>query len=898
MWIKPGVVAASQGIPVLSFTGAVSQNEGDSGSTDLTLTLNVVRNGVTAALPFTWSFTGGTAVPDDFTEGLIPSGSGTFQVGEVSKQIVIAISGDTTIETNDTLQITAVLSDYPAVSATTLGTILNDDYVTLGDLTLDDTSFAIGTSKTVNIVGAAEGSTIAFSGLPSSMTVNSSAQTLTYDGTGSASSFSITPTETLAGATNTPHTSPAIALTISASVSYVDPYLLDVTAPAANSPLTSQPGWTIASGTTSGFIFTGTPQKLKTPNLGSGNGVFRDAGSNNFYVRAQYYPAVGSRNRFLLRWTDWNNYIYVEINNTAPQGLQIIRVVSGTPLTIQANITMPTLPGQDQFEMTVINDILNIKWNGGLVRTSSYTASYNVADVPASSKVGYMAQSNFVYGNVEVGAVDVSTRRVTVNEVAKVTQRERSGANAGKATIGFSGTYNGTAPNRFRIYNTDTGTDISGFSAQAMSPAASSGIWTLSGIVLPASVTEYRAEFWCSDLPLMVARTNGFYVGELIIGYGQSGANEMGGTTDIAASMPSYTHNPAAWYFCGISSQVYWTRATRSASAAGHMMLGKMASDLADALNVAVGIVFVGSGGQEIKYLQKGNTDAASAQLYSKLGYGNGTTNTSLTQLNLLLGKFGTVLYVHQGASDVPCSYEYYYGTDGTTGLTKLFNDIRTDFGLGAGGADMYALFDILDINSTGSTTEGLTVASESSTSRGWASVRRAYHDFGSQAGNFWVSSACMDVSHAVGDGLHRDGPGYYLTQQRIQRSLMKVFGIISTDGRGPLPTGVTRSGSDLIIQYSANGCIGISKGSGTTPSNYQIGTDTTFGTVLTPASYDVDGTAMTVTLHFGSALPSGTAIRTFQTANVTQADLIRGTYSDGTPDCVLYPIFNTMTAA
>jgi hypothetical protein len=876
--------------PLISFTGAVSQAEGNSGSTNITFTLNLTRNGVTAALPFTWSFTGGTAVPDDFTAGLIPSGSDTFAPGETSKQIVIAISGDTTIETDDTLQITAVLTDYPSSTAVVLGTIQNDDFVTLGDLTLSDTSFVNGSSKTVNILGASTGSTVSFAGLPSSMTVNSPARTLTYDGTGSASTPSITPHEVLAGATNTPHDSPAIPLSIVASVTYVAPYLLDVTAPAANSLLTAQSGWSITSGTTSGFKFSGTPQKLATPNLAS-TGVFRDAGSNNLYVKAQYYPAAGARERFILRWTDWSNFIYVELNNAAGAGLIISKTVAGTATQIQSAITMPTTTGVDQIEMQILNGTLSVLLNGQIVSWAvDKVASYDISDVPASSKVGYSAASSYVYGNVEIGALDVATRRIQVNQVPKVNQRERSGANAGKASIVFSGTYNGPVPNRFRIFDAATGTDISGFSAQAFTATAGSGIWTAPAVVLPAGVTEYRAEFWVNDLPLQIARTNGFHVGELIIAYGQSGANEMGGVTTANTTIPAWTQNSAAWYYFGSTSQVAWGRGLNPASTSIKLMVSKMCSDLADALGVAVGAAFVGSGGQEIAYLQKGNTSGA--QLYSSLGR-KSTTATSLTQLNIDNGKFGTLLYIHQGASDVPTGYAYYYGTDGTTGLTKLFNDIKADFGIGAGGADMYMGFDIIDINSTGSLTEGLTVASESSTSRGWATIRRAHHDFGSQGGNYFVTSACMDVTHAAGDGLHRDSAGYYLTQQRIQRSLLKKYTGTGTDGRGPLPTGVTRSGNDLIIQYSANGCNGLVKGAGTLPSNYQLGTDNTFATLLpAPTSYSVDGTAMTVTLHFASAVPAGASVRTFQMANVTQADLIMGTYADGTPNCPPYPIF------
>lgn len=88
--------------------------------------------------------------------------------------------------------------------------------VTLGTLSFSATSFTIGTPYDGTISGATSGSTISASGLPASITINSAARTFHYDGTGTATTGTITLTETLSYATNTPHNS-SVGFTIAAA---------------------------------------------------------------------------------------------------------------------------------------------------------------------------------------------------------------------------------------------------------------------------------------------------------------------------------------------------------------------------------------------------------------------------------------------------------------------------------------------------------------------------------------------------------------------------------------------------------------------------------------------------------------------------------------------------------
>jgi hypothetical protein len=114
-------------VPTLSISSAVTQVEGNSGTTAFAWTLTLNRDGSTAAHPFSWSTAGSGANPADAADfgGTFPSGSGTFAPGETSKTIVVLAAGDAAIEPNDTFTLTASGSGLNTVTST--GTISNDD---------------------------------------------------------------------------------------------------------------------------------------------------------------------------------------------------------------------------------------------------------------------------------------------------------------------------------------------------------------------------------------------------------------------------------------------------------------------------------------------------------------------------------------------------------------------------------------------------------------------------------------------------------------------------------------------------------------------------------------------------------------------------------------------------
>ena len=113
--------------PSLSLSGAQTRAEGNSGSTTYAYVLTLVRDGSTAAFPFTWAVTGSGSNPADAADfgGTFPSGSGTFAAGETSKTITVLVAGDTAVENDEAFTLTVNATGLNTVTAS--GTITNDD---------------------------------------------------------------------------------------------------------------------------------------------------------------------------------------------------------------------------------------------------------------------------------------------------------------------------------------------------------------------------------------------------------------------------------------------------------------------------------------------------------------------------------------------------------------------------------------------------------------------------------------------------------------------------------------------------------------------------------------------------------------------------------------------------
>ncbi|MEG8040512.1 sialate O-acetylesterase [Sphingomonas sp. LR60] len=116
--------------PYLQISSSVAKPEGAAGaSTAFVYTLTLVRDGSTAAYPFTWAVTGSGSNPANAADfgGTLPSGSGTFASNETTKTITVLVSGDATVEPDEQFLVTVTASATGLSPVSSTGTIQNDD---------------------------------------------------------------------------------------------------------------------------------------------------------------------------------------------------------------------------------------------------------------------------------------------------------------------------------------------------------------------------------------------------------------------------------------------------------------------------------------------------------------------------------------------------------------------------------------------------------------------------------------------------------------------------------------------------------------------------------------------------------------------------------------------------
>jgi len=170
-------------VPQMGFTlGDVSHSEGNSGTTtyQYTVTRSVVSAG---AATVDWAVTGTGTNPANAADfgGTFPSGTVSFADGEASKTFDVLVTGDATVEMDETFLVTlSNPSSGIILQATAIGTIVNDDSpsapqpITMPDLpALTDLS---------SVTGAATGWVNGAYDLGSGITMTVSAETYTLSG--------------------------------------------------------------------------------------------------------------------------------------------------------------------------------------------------------------------------------------------------------------------------------------------------------------------------------------------------------------------------------------------------------------------------------------------------------------------------------------------------------------------------------------------------------------------------------------------------------------------------------------------------------------------------------------------------------------------------------------------
>jgi hypothetical protein len=138
--IGGSIVSTGQDYLAIRAADAV-KNEGNSGAT--TYTFTVERTGATnVATSVRYDVAGSGVDPataDDFTGGILPSGSIDFAANETTKTITVSVNGDAGKENNEafSLNLSNASSNSLILTSTANGSIVNDD-VTVTNLAIND----------------------------------------------------------------------------------------------------------------------------------------------------------------------------------------------------------------------------------------------------------------------------------------------------------------------------------------------------------------------------------------------------------------------------------------------------------------------------------------------------------------------------------------------------------------------------------------------------------------------------------------------------------------------------------------------------------------------------------------------------------------------------------------
>jgi len=132
---------------------AISVTEGNSGTQNLTYTINRVGTGATSTVNYAL---GGTAtLGNDYTTSSSAIGTVTFGANETSKTITLSVVGDTNVESNETIILSLSNPQLGTLGNNNSTIIINNDDLVSGDIigTAGNDSFLIGTQGNDTIRG-------------------------------------------------------------------------------------------------------------------------------------------------------------------------------------------------------------------------------------------------------------------------------------------------------------------------------------------------------------------------------------------------------------------------------------------------------------------------------------------------------------------------------------------------------------------------------------------------------------------------------------------------------------------------------------------------------------------------------------------------------------------------
>ena len=222
-------------LPTLAVADS-SVTEGNSGTSDLAFTVTL---SAAAASPVTVAYATANGTATAGSDYAASAGTLTFAAGETSKVVHVQVTGDTTVEANETLTLNLSSPNGATLAhGTATGTIVNDDTAPLPTLSVGDSSFAEGSA-------AAPGHGSFTVSLSSAATAPVTVHFATADGTATAGSDYVAQSGTLTFAAGETQKTITVAAIGDSTVEANESFTVTLASPT---------GATIAHGTGSGTI--------------------------------------------------------------------------------------------------------------------------------------------------------------------------------------------------------------------------------------------------------------------------------------------------------------------------------------------------------------------------------------------------------------------------------------------------------------------------------------------------------------------------------------------------------------------------------------------------------------------------------------------------------------------
>lgn len=585
--------------------------------------------------------------------------------------------------------------------------------------------------------------------------------------------------------------------------------------------------------------------------------IGRNAGSTNHTIRCKLttLPNSGGVIHIVVAGTAENNCAFFECTNSSGvmQNFILRKNVGGTTtqLLSQAGVTSSlgrALQVGDEIELQAVGQLLHLFVNGRRITplagssldTGGAFTKGNICGFGTRSGVGTIFDDVYVAalaGSVTIAATPIFWPGSLV---------------LGGRNVPISGTYSGDVQAiDYRVINDATNIVVKDW-ARVSGATISGGNWSGNVFVPMGSIAvnpkvriQVRAANDADIRALSGATTVGLAVGS----YGQSNSAYRGqGTATSHAVANSYSWSP--------DDNSTWLGGAATTTTRSQLW----ASKIAERCGIPVGVFVRGVGSQSIGNL----TNSGEGSAYFDDLEASATAANAYGYIQSWLWTQGEN---EAGGSNAFSEVNYRATFDTLLGKLRGAIAARADAPVG-----------VCVIGHT----SGGHISGQTFGDANWSAVRAGLSRLADKPGVF-LATHLTDAT--LTDSLHYIANAYVENGRRAGMSMAAALGYGGANGRGPLITGVARSGATVTLTVDLNGASSIS---GTGLTHYQVSKDG-FASTLAISSAAAVGGSIVLTLAADPGAP--VAVRSFYGMDWASPVRAIGSYADGT-SIPVEPIF------